>query len=354
MTDNEINDKRIQKDFTGISFSKYKKSSVKTQLLKSLVNGKLEDSCYWSAELICSGHYEDLWECIISCVSKNIHIGNPKLPIYVNMRMDNFRDIVTNGYINNELSMRNNVKIRKLFAELICILCFSRKKHSYDSIKIGKNDFNMTELGYKLQADNINYGKPTCMKEDPKELFIAVNELAYNVSSKIMNTHNSCYWVEWILEFDAACKKKKEKCCCECRTFIPVDSKLQKDIVWIIWDVLLHESSKRNKIIRKIIQSLLKLFCIRYTPGAKKRRRHIIYFTIALLTEQCNTQIPIIENKTLVENSVKMINNVYKQIKKNEIKPDTDYLYYGIKQTNREKTIEKLNIMSSLNYIPRS
>ena len=49
-----------------------------------------------------------------------------------------------------------------------------------------------------------------------------------------------------------------------------------------------------------------------------------------------------------------MINNVYKQIKKNEIKPDTDYLYYGIKQTNREKTIEKLNIMSSLNYIPRS
>jgi hypothetical protein len=354
MNDNEINDKRTQKEFVGISFSKYKKGSVKTQLIKSLINGKLEDSCYWSAELVCAGHYEDVWECIILCVSKHIHIGNPKLPIYVNMRMDNFREIVSNGYLTNELAMRNNNKVRKLFAELICILCFSRKKHSYDAIKIGKNDFNMTELGYKLQADNINYGQPTCMKEDPKELFIAVNELAYNISANTLNTHNSCYWVEWILEFEAACKKKKEKCCCERRAFIPVDGKLQKDIVWIIWDVLLYESTKRNKMIGKIIQSLLKLFCIRYTPGVKKRRKSIIYFVIALLTESCNTKIQIIENKTLVENAVKRIDNVYKQIKKNEVKPETDYLYHGIKKTNLEKTIEKINVINNFKYIPRS
>jgi hypothetical protein len=96
------------------------------------------------------------------------------------------------------------------------------------------------------------------------------------------------------------------------------------------------------------------LFCIRYTPGVKKRRKSILYFVITLLTETSNVKIQIIENKTLVKNAVKIIDNIYKQIKKNEVKPNTDYLYHGIKKSNLEKTIEKINAMNNFNYIPRS
>ena len=158
MNENDILDKRAQKDFTGITFSKYKKSDVKKQLLNNLIDGKIEPACYWSIEYICAGHFLDLWDALLLFAGKNIHLGNPKLAQYLNLRFNNFQDILLNGYIDNELQMRNNEKIRKLFAEIITILCLSTKKNELTLIKVNKHDFLIENISEKLKADSINYG----------------------------------------------------------------------------------------------------------------------------------------------------------------------------------------------------
>jgi hypothetical protein len=350
MNETDINDKRSSAEFKGISFSKFQKSKVKNALINSLINSKVESACYWAAELICAGHYSDLWEIIILYISRYIHLGNPKLPIYISMRFKNFKDILSNGYGGNELSMRNNVKIRQLFTEVISVLCQSRKKHSLEAIKIQKADeFNMTHMASRLKAPTIKYVNDIFKPDDPKELFIAMNELAYHITPESKNSVNACYWLEWILEYETLCKQKKELCLAGTRQFAPIQDKFRNDIIWLVWDILLHEcAEKKNPLLTKIMNALLEMFSIKYTNGVKKRRKFLIYFAVCLLIEPVDLSIDIINNKAELDAIIKKITVVYKDVKKNEESLKLDYLYTGVERSNLDKTIERLEKMNTI------
>ena len=355
MNDGEINDIREQKEFKGITFSEYKKTDVKKELVNNLYNCKIEPACFWSAELICSGHYSDLWDTIIGFYTKHIHIGNPKLITYLDLRINNFKDILANGYIDQELRLRNNDKMRKLFCEIMCVLCEARKKHCYAEVKVKKEDFDLTQMTERFKAPTIDYAQTIFLKDDPKELFIAVNELAYNLTEEGKNSVSACYWMEWIIEFETICKQKKEKCLCERRVFAKVEPKCQMDIIWIIWDIFLLEASKKNNLVQRVVNSALNIFCLRYRPGCHKKRRLLMYFVIEVFTEPFSLEEDIVKDKNKILVITQNINKIYKQIKKNEHSPGTEYLYQNLKATNLEKTIAKLETMNSLGaeYIPR-
>lgn len=353
----EINDLRVESAFKGISFSNFKKADVKKELLNSLIHSKIEPACYWSAELICSGHYTDLWETILLFFSKYVHLGNSNIAIYLEMRINDFKSILNNGYTDNVLRLRNNDKIRKLFSEIMCVLCDAKRRHSFDNIKIKSEDLNIFTIKDKFKAPSTEYGEEVFTTEDPKELFPFVNELAYSVSQSGNNQMNACYWIEWIIEYENKCKSLRENIYCERRNFAKVDFKFQKDIVWIIWDAFLKESEKRSKLIQKIVNSLLSLFCLKYSTGCHKKRKNLLYLTICILCENFALEKEIIRHTQLdLVNTIKQkINSVYAQIKKNEFSSGTDYLFTGMKSANFENTIAKLDKMNTFGetFVPR-
>jgi hypothetical protein len=160
----------------------------------------------------------------------------------------------------------------------------------------------------------------------------------------------ACYWIEWVIEFDLICKKRKEQCRCEKRNEYNVDIKLQTDIIWLVWDTLLHYCKLMNDpFIDSIIKSLLSLFCIKYTNASAKKRRYLLYFAVSLLTETVPSNIEMISDKAVLQNVVQQINNIYKQIKKNEEKPNTDYLFSNLeKQNTFEESMKKMELMNKM------
>lgn len=358
----EINDIRSESEFRGITFSSYKKTDVRKELLNSLSNSKVEPACYWSAELVCSGHYLELWDIIITFASKYIHLANPKLPLYIEMRYESFKSIISNGYSGNELRLRNQPKMRSLFAEIVCVLANSKRQHKYESVKIKKKEeYDIATMSQRLKAPRVDYAQEFFRERDPKEIFIAMNEFAFHISRDSKNTLLACYWVEWVVEFETICKAKKETCRCERRAHIPVDEKLQFDPIWIIWDMILSRSNDTedySPLTQKIVNSLLRLYCIRFTPGVRKKRRYLIYFAISLLTAEYDTRVEMINDRHVIETAVANIDSVYKQIKQHEISPDTDYLfssagYKGDKNGDLERTIKRLEALNSMNTIVR-
>jgi hypothetical protein len=356
-----IND--VRDSFKNITFSKFQKSKARYELIKSLCDEKIENACYWSAEFICSGHYLELWDIILYFVYKYIHNGNPKLAIYLNMRYNNFETLINNGYSQNILVLRNNDKIRRLFCEIICVLCYSLKKNVICEIKLDKQEsFDIASMSERFKAPNVSYIEYILKDDDPKELIIPINELVYNLINK--NIINVYYWLEWIIEYENICKKKKKKCACENRSFAPKGS--SHDIIWIIWDILLYYSdpslttrtynihnnnnnnNNNNEIKYKIIKSLLELFVIKYSNNVKKKRKYIMYFAFALLIEHNPLNSALITHPEKIEAIVSKIDNVYKDIKKNEVSPKTDYLFTNLNKSNIEKTIEKIELINSL------
>ena len=341
-----INDSRNYKDFKSVTFSNYLKSKVKNELLKEMHNSNIEPACYWSIELICSGHFYDLWEIIILYMAKYIHISNPKLPIYLNNRLITFKNILKlSSY--DEIKLRNNPKLRTLFAEIISILCISKKNNCMENYTIKSNDdFNINYLKCKLKAPNTDYGKLIFKDEDPREIFIAINEFMYHISEDSKDKFYACYWLEWIIKFDINCRISKKNCECERRNFAIVDDKYQKNIIWMIFEGIFH--TNENTFINEILNSLLSLFCLKYKFSTNKSNKYLIYFAISLITDITDLKLPIVKNKNLIKNIISNINIIYKQVKKSEIASNTDYLYYDLEKDRNNKKIELMKDIFSI------
>ena len=340
---NIIEDVREIEEFRNKTFTGFKVSDVKKTLINSLLNNNIEQISYWICELLCAGHFIDLWEVVVMYMAKYIYTGNPRLPLYIELRFKKFRDIINNGYLGNELKLRNNKIIRLLYFEMMFVLSYSNRKHEMKRIKIDKDDFNMDVLRQRFKADTLEYVNKVFKKEDSKELFIAMNEMIYHLekTERIMSV---CYWIEWVLNFELQCKNKK--CLCSERDY-PVDEKYKRDPVWLIWDAL-----KQKNINKSLLSSLITLFCIKYTAATKRKRVFIIYFAVYLVLEKVDLKTPIINDKDKIDCIIKDSDKMFKHIKKSEVTKKTGRFESTGKYNEGylEDSLKKLDILNNHFY----
>ncbi len=294
------------------TFSNFKKSKVIKELENCIYYQKKEEAFYWTGELICSGHILEIWNLFLYVMCKYIHINNPKLSMYIDKKFTEFKEI--SNELQNDLDARNKEEIRTILFSIALLLCESKRDMILEDLHF---TFKFENIFTNLKAPNVEYIKPYFKEGDPKEIYIPLNECAYHLI-ETKNRMDIFYWIDWMIQYDEQCTKKKKPILCVSRDFVPVNN---NNMIWILFDLFL--SFQKPDILYKIIQSLMKLFSIKYTPSTNKKRKHILNLCVLLIIhDSVDFTTKIIENTAVFIPLQENINMIFEQIKKNEVHDD--------------------------------
>ena len=157
------------------------------------------------------------------------------------------------------LLLRNSQMIRNLFFDVVTSLATSSKTKRYDKYpKLNdQEDFNFTNIQKRLCAGmNILPGHIIHFN-DPEELRIVINEIFTLLKNKQFGYDKCCYWILWLLRYEAIHKKKKKPWIIDERNVDNIPKKYRGNIVWVLWEIIFEEMNLRNNNhIKKQIRAL--------------------------------------------------------------------------------------------------
>ena len=332
-----ITDTRQLKDFKTQTFGGYNIIQAIAALDKALIEDKLEPALHWGLQLFLSGLINSLWVKLISFASKQINIYNPTLPDFIYNKNLQWQSIVDNTKFakDNILLLRNHPALRLLLAEMISIIVLSKKRKINQLPKIKKDEFIINNFKSKLEAKDNKLIEKIISDEDPSEIRIAINEMAFHIYNK--NTVKALYWLNWIIEWEKINSKKYGKYECASRSIEGIDSKYYKDVVWLIWYVI-HKVNKLNININSIgifdvstngsngnmnkdkqIQSLWKLYINKFSSSTKTKKQLYIIWSILYLTETIDYNIKLIDRPALLFHSILSFDKIINTLKSQQV-----------------------------------
>ena len=342
-----INDSRKLMHFKSQTFGGYKKTEVNSQLDKAIQAEDLDKSIYLGFQLLFSGYINQLWEKLISIVFKNININNPTIPkfLYYKQKLwDSF--ILDKKYKkDNIFLLRNNILIRELIVELICIIILSRKRKLETLKKITNKDFNVSFFKSKLEAKDNNLSSSYLKEDDPSEIRIAFNEFTYQMKER--NFDKVLYWLSWIIEWDKLNTKKYGKFNIASRVYKNVEPKFSKNVIWLIWDYINLTKDKLTSFDDKYtlsendknqIEYLWKLFCLNYSNSKRNKRISLVIWALKILNNPLDYSIELINKKYLLFQSLANYNFMIEKIKLQE-------------NNTYQNSLSGMNIVIKNNYI---
>ena len=324
-----IVDSRILKDFKEQTFGGYKIVQASAALDKAIMDNKLEPAMHWALQLFLSGLVHPLWNKLIAFASKSINIYNVKLPEFLYNKSLQWQQITDNSKYSkdNILLLRNHPTIRLLLAEMLSVLCLSKKRKINQLPKIKPNEFIIDNFKAKLEAKNNKFIDAICIDGDPSEIKIAINELSLHIYNS--NINKALYWLSWIVEWEKINSKKYGKYECGIRTNEGVDGKYFKDVVWLIWAVIhnickikySHSSglvSGGNDVSIQIA-NLYKLYINKFTPATRPKKQYYIIWALLYITEALDYATPLVDNPIILFQSILSFDKLIAQLKSQEV-----------------------------------
>ena len=321
----KIIDSRKICDFKKKAFGNYEKSKIASCLDKSIMNEKIEQAIFCAFQLFFCGDMRGLWNRLYNIACKQINIMNPRLPTLLLPRFKLWDQILHQSEVvkdkNLILSLRNNQELRNILVELITVLTISRKAKLETLPKIKKEEFKVTIFKGKLEADSTNYTSGLFKEKDPNEIRIVANEMAYHLSNQ--NQKKTLYWLSWILEWEKLHVSKYKKFEVGSRFYPGVDSKWTKNVVWLIWDILIkYKKTICDSDTMIQIDNLQDLYLYKFKIGERSRRLNYILWIIKYMCFSCDWKIKLIEREYYLYQTILNLNGLILRIKKDEVKDD--------------------------------
>lgn len=343
----KIIDSRTVKDFKDQVFGGYKLSAASAALDKALLEDKVEPALHWTLQLLLSGTIQPLWNKLINFACKVINIYNPLLPEFLYNKTIAWLHITENAAYtgkDNVLKLRNHPTVRLLLAEMVTIISLSKKRKLNILPRIKKEEFIIDTFKAKLQAKDNTLVDGILADGDPSEIRIAANEMAYNLYGG--NLAKGLYWLNWILEWEKINTKKYGKYECAARIIEGVDSKHYRDVVWLIWAIINKLRGLKFVITGASISGqmdfLWKMYCYKFTPGARARKAPLIIWAILYLTENVDMSVPLVDKPTVLFQSLLGMDKIAATLKSQEV--------YHVVNNDLLNVVVENNYMMPQNY----
>ena len=298
------------------SVSNYNVKNIFKILEKSLSANLIEDTCYWSTELICSRMTNELIDCLLLYMSKNINISCSHLPSWIYKKKKHIKSLMRgnqDNYINNQ-EFRNNI------AEIIAVLT-SHKKNNMITASISNLDLRPESIMSKLLSADCKYIVNDIMKVgDPPEMRVAANEFANHlrkpggmIRNNLCIMEGAVYWLWWMDKFNKEATKNIKDYSCANR-HSKILGKFASEYIWIPWEILRIEALRKGNNIYEQVNALFILFIENYSKiKLKKRFCHIVNATMIVIDagKGFNTHIINVDNKHIVIQASANINIIY-------------------------------------------
>ena len=271
-----VSDGRTVLDFQKFTFSGHLRTHVYKVLDENIKLGHADYAGYWTLELLCSGLVHSMWQTLFESSAKHINRAAPNVFLYLVQTYEKFSPYEGQYSLMAMTDMRNNIPVRQIVCEAAATVALTRKNKlaSLPTIK-PEHDFQHATVTENLKAPSSNYVRHLMKEEDPLDLYVSLNELAYCLRPESRDFTRAIYWISWILKFSSVYKQtKKTPLECAYRPNPYIDQTHGRHVVWVFWDIVQYSvrSSPQVGVLTPYIDALYKLHCLRWTPSVMKAR----------------------------------------------------------------------------------